>query len=418
MEAECKGNLGGGNEYIGGYLDGKEENLGLQLLVDATNRCQLKCGYCYYGDKGNQLMNVERVFRACVNVTQIFSDRLRKVCIHYMGGEPLLAWKRILELSEKFGPYLKEQGIEFEWGLTSNLVGRDEIKAQRMIKERASIHCSLDGPEEIQNRNRPFKSGQGSFAAVAKAIPLALQITPGDAARVTVRPADAKRMPEIAQDVFGRGFKTVGLFPAEGENWDREAVDDWRKGLEESLRLADGAKGKRSILTLLTPYSFQSKKRQRFHFCGAGRGLWGIGVDGDLFFCHHMSNNKKLAIINAAEASVEEIKAAIRSSSLPPKTSAIPEACFKCSAFDFCDGGCWANNMLLGGQTEVPFPGHCAIKRATVETLGDRLRSAAALLQAPAHEQGGFYSMCWLSCEGGYCPCDGAGCESCVHSQW
>lgn len=358
------------NEYYCRYLEGGDD-VKLTLMVDATNRCQLRCGYCYYGEKSNELMDVKKVLAACTKVATLFSQRLKGVNINYMGGEPLLAWDRILDLNELAKVYFNETGIPFHWSMTSNLVALDEAKTEHMIREKAGIHCSIDGPQDIHDRNRPFENGLGSFSKVVKNIPLALRITPDDTARVTVCPEDAERLPEITHEILDYGFKKVGLFPVNANGWTIKAVADWQKGIFDAFKLVQKIFGKeKEVITFIRPTIRGGESKKSFSYCGAGKGLWGIGVDGFLYFCHQMTNCKELAIIDAASSSVEKIRAAIEGSSLPPRTPAVFKSCSNCQALDFCEGGCWAVNFFTNGSAIMPEKSNCALSVATAEAIG------------------------------------------------
>lgn len=256
---------------------------------------------------------------ACTKVVALFPHRLKNVNINYIGGEPLLAWDRILDLNKLAKDYFKKMEIPFRWSMTSNIVDLDEAKSEHMIQEKAGIHCSIDGPTDIHDKNRPFANanGTGSFSKVAKNIPLALRITPNDTARVTVCPEDAQRMPEIAHEILNRGFNSVGLFPAQIDGWTADAVSNWQAGIAGAFELVQKTYGKEKAISTIIKPTVLGDKPESFSYCGAGKGLWAIGVDGKLYFCHHMTNRKELAIIDAYSASVEKIRMAIESSSLP-----------------------------------------------------------------------------------------------------
>lgn len=360
------------NEYSCRYLEGSGK-VGVSLMVDATNQCQLKCRYCYYGEKGTVHMSTSKVFAATQNMAALFGDKLKDVNIHYMGGEPLVAWNQILDLNEKSKAHFAKLGIPFRWSLTSNLVGLTEKRAEHMIREKAGIHCSIDGPADIHNRNRPFRSGKDSFAKVVKAIPLALQITPNDTARVTVCPEDAHRMPEIAHEILDRGFKTVGLFPAHMDGWGDEAFKGWQEGIAGAFDLVAKKYGREKRVSTIVRETPRGVQKNGFSYCGAGKGLWAIGVDGKLYFCHHMTNHHELAIVDASTASVEEIRRAIEGSPVPPRTNLPQDVCTQCPALFFCNGGCWSDNFLASGSSIAHEPSDCRLKVATVEAIGERM---------------------------------------------
>lgn len=141
----------------------RESDFVLTLMIDATRRCQLRCRYCYFGEKSNEDMQISRVFQAIRNFVGVFGSKLRRVEFNYMGGEPLLSWNNILALNAISREYFSERSIQFSWAMTSNLIALDERKAEHMIAERAGIHCSIDGPAFIHDRNRPFRNGKPSL---------------------------------------------------------------------------------------------------------------------------------------------------------------------------------------------------------------------------------------------------------------
>lgn len=338
----------------------KNEGRELSLMVDATNMCQLDCRYCYYGKKGDRLMDVERVFRGIKNFVPT-QEGVARITVHYMGGEPLLAWPEILKLNQRVRQFCDQREFGFRWGLTSNLIALDEAKAEVMIREKAGIHCSIDGPAHIHNRNRPYCGGQPSFDDVVKGVPLALQITPHDTARVTVCPDGTNELPLIAETLLGLGFTNVGLFPVYNEHWTMTAIEQWAKGIEQTFK-----QHPQKISTVVK----RRNRNEQFTFCGAGKGLWAFDVNGQLYHCHHFTNLPHLTIIDATQTTPAQILEAINLSTMPPKPL-IPEKCQLCSALDFCSGGCWADSFLANGDTNQLEKTECQLRVTTAMALKD-----------------------------------------------
>lgn len=335
----------------------------VSLMVDATNNCQLGCRYCYFGKKGHEGMDVNRVFAAICNFLSI-KDGLKEVDIHYMGGEPLMAWNRILKLNSLVRTHLLQRQISFRWGMTSNLVALDEKKTEHMIFEQAGIHASIDGPAHIHNKNRPFKNGQTpSFDLVAKHAANALRISPEDAVRVTVCPEDAKNLVEIVDAMVSLGYQRVALFPAFNMPWTQTNIETWASYLALAC-----AKYPNVISTVIKKHSTKCNVDTKFGYCGAGHGLWAFNIKGYLHFCHHFTNIPQLAVIEACRASPKMIGAALNQKNFRPDGK-IPVQCLECSAIDYCGGGCWADNFLTSGNSSVPPKSECAIRVTSLEVL-------------------------------------------------
>jgi len=397
------------------YYESREK-FDLSLMIDATNSCQLRCGYCYYGNKGSQKMRVSSVLAAASNLSAIFEPKLKEVNFHYMGGEPLLAWEEILELNATARRSFEEKGTKFTWSLTSNLIALDERKTKHMLKEKAGIHCSIDGPAKIHDKNRPYANGKPSFADVVKNIPLALQITPDDTARVTVLPEDAGSLPEIAETILGLGFKVIGLFPAYNMPWDQKAIEKWAEGIAEAHKETKKVYQHRKKISTIIKLEQRKKVIDRFTYCGAGKGLWAIGVDGKLYFCHHLTNTPEFAIINASQNTPAAIRTAIEESILPPRCEKIPETCIDCPARNHCNGGCWTSNLLANGDSANPEKNECKLRVATFLSL----RNSAQLILQSEHQRncGRCYDCenCYGGCESCQRTCESS-CQSCLECQ-
>jgi len=378
----------------------------LSLSVDATNMCQLNCTYCYYGEKGCNMMNVENLEKSIINIADAIGSQLEQVNINYMGGEPLIGWNYIKILNEEVKKKLKLKNISFKWALTSNLISlNDEIK-EVMIKEKAGIHCSVDGPDFIQNQNRPLKNGKESFSLMDKSIPLALEISPNDTARVTVTPMSAHHLIEITQYLIDKGFNTIGLFPAFNLEWNDADIEAWSIGLKKSFELVNS--NNKKISTILKPKS----AKEKFNFCGAGKSLWALDVNGGLYNCHRLTNYSQYKIIDAANSSVEEIRNAMIKKSLAPHSIDKPEKCNNCSAHDFCDGGCWSENLAANNTPYLPESMSCKFMQTTSNSIKE-------YLDMPKYSPTDCWALtigpnicCMLACDG----CDR--CESCVGCEY
>lgn len=126
----------------------------LIVLFNITNRCNLKCAYCfgqYYNRDSEELTTKE----ICEVVDQLAELGTRRIGIG--GGEPLLRD----DLGDIVG-YIKNKNIEV--GINTNGI----LLTQKIsgIKDADSICISLDGEEEVHD----FYRGKGSFKKAMEAI--------------------------------------------------------------------------------------------------------------------------------------------------------------------------------------------------------------------------------------------------------
>lgn len=158
------------------------------VLWDFTNKCNLRCVYCYNDDTSQQILPLEEIEHGVtppsqqpdLTVAQIrdrvipqFEEmRVRTLCLS--GGEPLVRWKDILEIA----PDLCSIGLE-EIMLATNgtLLTREKVREYKRAFKKVPMHFialpldSLD-PAIVARLRPPMKD---VLARTKKAIRLALE---------------------------------------------------------------------------------------------------------------------------------------------------------------------------------------------------------------------------------------------------
>lgn len=150
----------------------KESVQGITLQV--TQQCNLRCKYCVYSGEyesrghSQKRMTIENAKRG-VDFLMNRSSAQQLVNIGFYGGEPLLEFALI----KKVVAYVKENfgAKQVLFTITTNgTLFNDEINAF-LQKHDFNVLVSLDGPEEIHDRNRVFCStGKGTFSTIMKNI--------------------------------------------------------------------------------------------------------------------------------------------------------------------------------------------------------------------------------------------------------
>lgn len=139
-----------------------------QLILELTERCNLRCKYCIYNANcnlnrnfGNRDMPQETAFSA---IDFVFSHSAEKVSITFYGGEPLLMFPLMKECIEYALKKKQESNKEVSFSFTTNLTLMTAEYAQYFASlPRISILCSLDGPQDIHDAWRQYPDGSGSF---------------------------------------------------------------------------------------------------------------------------------------------------------------------------------------------------------------------------------------------------------------
>jgi len=329
------------------------------LDFDLNEICNLACSYCYFGKKLGRRM-LPDVARAALEAIFLDNPAPGRRMIHGFGGETLLSFelmKTIVFYAEELS---EKSGHLFNWGLTSNITLLTEEMVEFFLAHHGNIHCSIDGSPRAHDRIRVNHAGQGSSGIVATKSVLALRITPGDSARMTIPAKNAQYLLESVEYLRSLGFHSAACVPAFEDNWDNywSILDDqmgrvtrwWLKLFKSGeffrLKFLDDA-----FHAIIHPV----KKRQP---CAAGRELLSVGVDGQLSPCHRFSGTMKSDFKVGKLGEELDLEVLLPFKEFDSTKHDWPE-CRKCEAYFACSGGCPAVNFGHWGRIDRKHPDYC-----------------------------------------------------------
>jgi uncharacterized protein len=140
------------------------------VILQVTQQCNFRCEYCAYS--GNYLnrghSNLRMSFETAKKGIDFLIDNSRdteRVNVAFYGGEPLLEF----ELIKKCIHYTNEiaEGKTVEFNLTTNGTLFTKEILDFFEQQDVLITISLDGPQEVHDRNRRFAvSGCGTFEKI------------------------------------------------------------------------------------------------------------------------------------------------------------------------------------------------------------------------------------------------------------
>lgn len=136
-----------------------------QLTLEVTEKCNLRCKYCIYGDSHNDYRSFgheHMTFDVAKKAIDFTYNRVdERFYIAFYGGEPLLNLELIKQCVDYAEGLAKDKDLRFS--MTTNAVLITEDIANYFADHNFSITVSLDGPEEVHDENRVFEDGTGSF---------------------------------------------------------------------------------------------------------------------------------------------------------------------------------------------------------------------------------------------------------------
>jgi uncharacterized protein len=134
-----------------------------------TNRCNLRCTYCYAGggEGPEQALSLELarvvIDRACENAREL--GRPQFELTFHGGGEPMQAWETVREATA----YARSKEVACHISMVSNGVWSTRQR-EWILKNLDGLSISCDGRPETQDQQRPFANGRGSWKAVRRTI--------------------------------------------------------------------------------------------------------------------------------------------------------------------------------------------------------------------------------------------------------
>lgn len=151
------------------FLDGFTK---LHIFV-TTLRCNQSCPYCQVSrqgeaaDSGAYDMAPETLERS---IRLMLSSPAPRITMEFQGGEPLVRFDLLQEAVRKTKELNANIGKSIDFVVCTNLSLLDDKHLVWCKEEGVLISTSLDGPQVLHDKNRPFSTGKPSHATVTKNI--------------------------------------------------------------------------------------------------------------------------------------------------------------------------------------------------------------------------------------------------------
>lgn len=143
-----------------------------RITLCVSNDCNLRCKYCYAsgGNYGENRFFMDKE-TALEFVDFCYRELTELECVMFFGGEPLLNWKVIKFICEEFEKRFKDGGcLKPKFTLVTNGTIYNATIFQLIKKNICSITVSIDGKEDVNNYNRVYPDGKGSFERISNFI--------------------------------------------------------------------------------------------------------------------------------------------------------------------------------------------------------------------------------------------------------
>jgi uncharacterized protein len=271
----------------------------LHLFV-VSLRCDHSCQYCQVSRQSENKAAFDMTEETADKALQIvFRSPNPAIKIEFQGGEPLLNFDlvRYVVLKAKQINEVEKRDLQFVITTTLSLI-TDEIldfcKAHKIF-----LSSSLDGPEDLHNKNRP-RPGKDSYSRFVDGLQKARDKLGYDAvsALMTTSPSSLTRVRDIIDEylkhdldgIFLRHLSPYG-FAIKTKSYDAYNVDRWlefyREGLDYIVELnKQGVRFTEHFASLLLTKMFTSNDPgfvDLMNPSGAGISAVVFNYDGDVY---------------------------------------------------------------------------------------------------------------------------------------
>ena len=213
-------------------------------------RCDHSCQYCQVSRQSeNKAAFDMTVEMADKGLDIVFRSPNPAIKIEFQGGEPLLNFdliKHIVIRAKQINEFEKRD-LQFVITTTLSLITDDVLEFCKLHK--IFLSSSLDGPEDLHNKNRP-RPGRDSYAKFVEGLQRARTALGYDSvsALMTTSPLSLRRVKEIIDEYLKLGFDSIFLrhlspygFAIKTKSYSAYNVEKWlefyREGVDYIIEL-------------------------------------------------------------------------------------------------------------------------------------------------------------------------------------
>jgi uncharacterized protein len=368
------------------------------MELHVSHACNLGCVYCFaeQGDYGvgRSMMSEEVALRAIDFFLEQLGPR-EHGSIVFFGGEPLMNLPVIKASVEHTDRRAAELGKRISYNMTTNGTLLSDEVIEYLNEHSISAMISIDGAPEIQDAQRPFKNGRGSYSDI---LPKVRKYSESRGGHLTARATvchGAVRLNDTVRHLSEVGFDQVMCAPVScgacSEHLSLDAADvetmsaEFAEGVREVIERFDGRLERSPLFSLFSPsMTAINEGRPRTHACGAGIGIVGVTPAGDFYPCHRFVGRDLWRMGSLDEGVDEKVRGLCRTFNVLNQPG-----CSACWLRHACGGSC-LNDVARDDLTfGAPDPVLCALSRRLTESalaLYVQIQSVASDAEAVAGE--------------------------------
>lgn len=345
------------------------------LCLHVSHDCNLRCGYCFAGTgnfEGSRCIMDLETGKKAIDFVIANSGNRRNIEVDFFGGEPLMNFDMVKELTKYIRDVEKTHNKNFRLTLTTNGVLLDEDKLAFINENMSNLVLSIDGRPSVNDHMRKTVSGGGSYDIIMPKLKAAAQSRNQD--NYYVRGTFTRHNLDFCKDVIHlaeQGFKQISVEPVVGgDELDYSIKEEdlpfiyeqYEQLAEEYLKRWEGENWF-NFFHFMIDLTQGPCVIKRLSGCGAGCEYVAITPEGDIYPCHQFVGNSEFLLGNVHEGTFNNEKTQVFADAHVYKKP----KCSTCWAKFYCSGGCHANAYQFGGNINNPYEIGCEMEKKRVE---------------------------------------------------
>lgn len=327
----------------------------LHLTLCLTQDCNLRCRYCYGGEKAGRHMTLATARQALELALSREPEQLRMI---YFGGEPLLRWRTMLELDDLARELASGAGAAVSSSVTTNGTLLTAERAEQLAERGFQVVLSCDGVEPAHDRNRVDRRGRGSHAATLAGLEAALAAGLRSRVVLVIDPSNLAWLAESADWLAGLGAHDLVANVNWAADWEAEGVEARLASAYQELaqRYVERFRRGRPFWISLIDDKIATHLRGGYSAgqrCDLGRRDLVVSPRGNLYPCDRLvgeDSPRAPMVIGHLEGGVDPERLA----RVIGAACQLPPECVECDLRDRCKNRCGCANLAMTGSIERP----------------------------------------------------------------
>lgn len=292
-------------------------------------------------------MTVEKAKQVIMDQLSNLGDEYDSVEIQYMGGEPLLEYPLIKEVSEWLWSLRMNQRLMVLFAPTNGTLLDEEMKSWFYVnRSRIHLGLSFDGDNSMQDTNRSISSSRVDLEFFAKT-------WPEQSVKMTISPETVELLSEGVSFLHSKGFKYISADLAMGDKlqWAKASLQKFHCELRKLCNYY-------MVHPELIPFSMLrldinsvcKKSTREVKTCSCGENMVCVNWTGEQYACH---------LFSPVALPLEKARRSNIIYDFSDHSQFNSDKCSRCALNNVCNH-CYGMNYLCTDDVTQPSPFHCS----------------------------------------------------------